>query len=32
MLYAESQNALAQSVYEQHKALAELEFSVGGDL
>ena len=32
MLYTESQNALVQSVYEQHKALAELEFLVGGEL
>lgn len=32
VLYTESRSALVQSVYEQYKALAELEFSVGGDL
>lgn len=32
MRYTELRNALVQSVYEQHKALAELEFSVGGEL
>jgi TolC family type I secretion outer membrane protein len=32
VLYTESRSSLVQSVYEQYKALAELEFSVGGDL
>lgn len=32
MLYTESRNALVQSVYQQHKAMAKLEFSAGGEL
>lgn len=32
VLYTESRSALVQTVYEQYKALAELEFSVGGRL
>jgi len=32
VLYTESRSSLVQAVYEQYKALAELEFSVGGEL